>query len=74
MVLDAQVAETPAGNPFAPDTPELEIPFAPVVVWVIAVKAVLIHVFEVLPTVAVLAAVTVTTVGGGNIALHPKGV
>ncbi len=32
MVLDAQVADTPVGNPFAPDTPALEIPVAPVVV------------------------------------------
>ena len=39
----AQAADTPAGKPFAPDTPLLEIPVAPVVVWVIFVKAVLIH-------------------------------
>jgi len=43
MVFDAQVALTPAGKPFAPDTPALEIPVAPVVVIVIFVKAVLIH-------------------------------
>jgi len=43
MVFDAQVALTPAGKPFAPDTPALEIPVAPVVVIVISVKAVLIH-------------------------------
>ena len=43
IVLVAQVAETPAGNPFAPETPELEIPVALVVECVIAVKAVLIH-------------------------------
>ena len=38
MVLVAQVAETPAGNPVA-----VPIPVAPVVVCVILVKAVLIH-------------------------------
>ena len=43
MVLLAQVAETPAGNPFAPETPALKIPVAPVVACVIAVKDVLIH-------------------------------
>ena len=43
IVLDAQVALTPAGKPFAPDTPEFEIPVAPVVAWVIAVNAVLTH-------------------------------
>jgi hypothetical protein len=41
--FDAQVAETPAGNPFAPDTPLFDIPVAPVVAIVIAVSAVLIH-------------------------------
>ena len=43
MVFVAHVAETPAGNPFAPETPELEIPVAPVVVRVILVNAVFIH-------------------------------
>jgi hypothetical protein len=43
MVLLAQVALNPAGNPLAPDTPELEIPVAPVVACVIGVAAVLIH-------------------------------
>jgi hypothetical protein len=43
IVFVAQVADTPAGNPFAPDTPALVIPVAPVVVWVIFVRAVLIH-------------------------------
>ena len=41
IVLVAQCAETPAGSPLAPDTPSLEIPVAPVVVWVIEVSAVL---------------------------------
>ena len=41
--MAAQVALTPAGNPFAPATPAFEMPVAPVVVWVIAVSAVLIH-------------------------------
>ena len=43
MVFDAHVAETPAGNPFAPDTPAFEIPVAPVVVIVMFVNRVLIH-------------------------------
>ena len=38
MVFDAHAAVTPAGNPVAGP-----IPVAPVVVWVILVKAVLIH-------------------------------
>ena len=38
MVLEAQPAVTPAGNPVAEP-----IPVAPVVLWVIFVKAVLIH-------------------------------
>jgi hypothetical protein len=58
--FDAHVAETPAGNPFAPDTPAFDIPVAPVVVIVMGVSAVLIHnvgVEEGLP--AVFAGVTV---------------
>ena len=43
MLLPDQCAETPAGNPFAPDKLSSPIPVAPVVVWVIAVSAVLIH-------------------------------
>ena len=43
ILLLAHVAETPAGKPFAPLTPLLEMPVAPVVLCVIAVKAVLIH-------------------------------
>ena len=43
MVLAAQCAETPAGNPFAPETPSFAMPVARVVVWVMAVKTVLIH-------------------------------
>ena len=38
-----QVALTPAGKPFAPDTPLLATPVAPVVVCVILVIAVLIQ-------------------------------
>ena len=41
--MDANVADTPAGKPFAPDTPLFDMPVAPVVVWVILVNAVLIH-------------------------------
>ena len=37
-------ADTPAGRPLTPvDTPSLEMPVAPVVVWVIAVSAELTH-------------------------------
>ena len=60
MVLEAQVALTPAGKPFAPETPAFEMPVAPVMVWVIFVKAVPMHkvgVVEAAP--AVLAAVTI---------------
>ena len=39
ITFAAQVAETPAGKPFAPVTPLLEIPVAPEVVWVIFVIA-----------------------------------
>ena len=54
IVLPDQLALTPFGKPFAPDTPEFEIPVAPVVLWVILVSAVLIHkvgVEEATPTV-----------------------
>ena len=43
MVLAAQCAETPAGNPFAPATPSFAMPVARVVEWVMAVRVVLIH-------------------------------
>jgi hypothetical protein len=43
IVFGAHVAETPAGKPFAPDTPAFDIPVAPVVVIVMFVSAVLIH-------------------------------
>ena len=59
ITFPAQVALTPAGNPFAPETPELLIPVAPVVAWVMFVKAVLIHKVGVLePAAALFAAVT----------------
>jgi len=38
-----QLALTPAGKPFAPATPELLMPVAAEVEWVILVRAVLIH-------------------------------
>ena len=38
MVLVAQAAVTPAGSPVA-----MPIPVAPVVMWVIAIRAVLMH-------------------------------
>ena len=60
IVFPAHVADTPVGNPFAPDTPEFDIPVAPVVVWVMLVIAVLIHTVGVDDgTEAVLAGVTV---------------
>ena len=43
IVLDAHVALTPAGKPFAPDTPLFNMPVAPVVVCVMLVSTVLIH-------------------------------
>ena len=43
IVFNAKVALTPAGKPFAPDTPAFDIPVAPVVAWVMFVKSVLIH-------------------------------
>ena len=60
MLLLAQVALTPAGKPFAPETPLLEIPVAPEVVWVIFVMAEFKHTVGVDDAVpAVLSAVTV---------------
>ena len=43
MVLDAKLADTPAGNPFAPDTPLLLMPVVPVVVCVMFVSTVLMQ-------------------------------
>ena len=65
IVFADQVAFTPAGNPvYAP------IPVAPVVVWVIFVKGVLIHKVGVLDAaLAVFAAVTIivpVVVAGGQ--------
>ena len=60
MVLAAHVADTPAGNPFAPLTPLFAIPVAPVVVWVIEVKAVFIHLVWGVAAVTVLFGMTVT--------------
>ena len=60
MILKAQVALNPAGKLLPPDTPEFEIPVAPVIACVIFVKELPIHkvgVDEATP--AVLAAVTV---------------
>ena len=60
IVFDAQCDDTPVGNPFAPDTPSFDMPVAPVVVWVILVKIVLIHKVGVDdPELAVGTAVTV---------------
>ena len=43
MVLAAQLALTPTGKPLAPEAPAFEIPVAPVIAWVILVRAVLMH-------------------------------
>ena len=54
ITFPAHVALTPAGNPFAPGTPLLEIPVAPVVAWVISVNPVFTHnvgVLDAAPTV-----------------------
>ena len=60
MVLLAHVALTPAGKPFAPETPLLLMPVAPVVAIVMLVKAVLMHKVGVLDAAAaVLLGVTV---------------
>ena len=60
IVLDPKAADTPAGKPVA-----VPIPVAPVVVWVIAVNAVLIHKVgedEAAPTVLFELIVAVTAV------------
>ena len=63
IVLEDHAADTPAGKPFAPDTPEFEIPVAPAVACVMLVIAVLIQrVGEVDAVPAVLAAVTVIAI------------
>jgi len=43
MALEDQIALTPVGKPLAPETPEFEIPVAPVVACVMLVSAVLMH-------------------------------
>ncbi len=60
IVFAAKEALTPDGKPLAPDTPLLEMPVAPVVLCVIAVRTVLMQSVGVLePAPAVLSAVTV---------------
>ena len=60
IVFEAHAADTPAGKPLAPETPEFEIPVAPVVVCVMFVKEVFTQsVGELDAAPAVLAAVTV---------------
>ena len=62
IVLEAQVAETPAGKPLPPETPLFEIPVAPTVVCVIFVKTLFIHKVGVeLAAVTELTEITVTT-------------
>ena len=61
-MLDAQVAETPAGKPLAPATPSFAIPVAPTVVCVIFVKTLFIHKVGVeLAAVTELTEITVTS-------------
>ena len=67
IVFNTKAALTPAGRPFAPDTPAFDIPVAPVVVWVMFVKSVLIHnvgvddaALTVLPGVTVMVPVAFT--------------
>ena len=55
----AQLALTPAGKPFAPDTPLLDMPVAPVVANVIFVIALLIQTVWLVPAAIVFAGVTV---------------
>ena len=43
IILAAHAADTPAGKPFAPDTPLFDMPVALVVAIVILVNAVLMH-------------------------------
>ena len=57
MVLLAQAAVTPAGKPVA-----VPMPVAPVVAWVILVKAVLIHKVGVLEAAAAVLEVTTVIV------------
>ena len=59
ITFPAHAAETPAGKPFPPDTPLLEIPVATVVAWVMFVKAVLIHKVGVLDAAPAVLAFTV---------------
>ncbi len=60
ITLPAHAALTPAGSPFAPETPLLVMPVAPVVAIVMLVKAVLMHKVGVLDgAAAVLFAFTV---------------
>jgi hypothetical protein len=65
MVFPAKTALTPAGSPFAPETPSLAMPVARVVAWVIGVRAVLIQrvgVEEARPAVFITPIVAVTDV------------
>ena len=71
MRLDAKLADTPAGKPFAPDTPLLLIPVAPVVVWVMFVSAVLIHAVD--DEDAALAVLAVIVNVAVPFAVHPAG-
>jgi hypothetical protein len=72
IVFDDHAADTPAGKPFAPDTPAFDIPVAPVVECVMDVKDVLMHnvgLLEAAP--AVLFAVTVIVFVAVLVLLQP---
>ncbi len=59
IVFDDHVADIPAGKPLLPLTPSLDIPVAPVVVWVIdGDSAVLTQTLVVVPAVTVFVATT----------------
>ena len=75
IVLAAQVANTPAGSPFTPDTPSSAMPVAPEVVWMKGVNAVFTQSVGVVDgadteqaTVIVLVQVTAAAAGE-----HPDG-
>ena len=69
-MLDANVADTPAGKPLAPETPSLDIPVAPVVICVMLVIAVLIQTFCVEDAAPAVLDCTVTVVAA-EVALQP---
>ena len=67
IVLLAHEAVTPAGKPVT-----VPIPVAPVVVWVILVRSVLIHTVEVVGEAAVAVIIGVTVTANVRAALAPQ--